>query len=280
MRLGSTYFVRKHAIGADSSAVLRRQADDMERLSYLSPSLVPRITNRHQTATEMWFDMDYLENYQELWRFDQATVERVVTRVLAKLSSTVYCYSAPVNGKAWLAELLSDKVYPRLGCPLASATTVTIDGVVHRGLRTLLALELPDGIAPHLRRPIHGDMTLENILYNENTDDVKLIDPAGARHVDASELDVGKLFQSLLGDYELLKGKPDLVRRVSEFEFELPHGPKELSCSRVHFLGDANWKPGLFYIAVAFIRMVPYMRKLSEQRAQFALLMAVKALST
>jgi hypothetical protein len=279
MRHGSSYFVRKHAIGVDGSSVLRRQADDMERLSYLSPSLVPRITNRHQTATEMWFDMEFLDGYQELWRFDKATVERIVLRVLAKLDETVYRYSAPVNGKEWLFELLSEKVFPRLDTPLANATEITIDGVKHHGLRHLLALDLPVDVVPRARRPIHGDMTLENILYNEVSDDVKLIDPAGARHVDARELDVGKLFQSLLGDYELLKGRTDLVRQISDFEFELPHGPAFLSRDRVRFLGEGNWEPGLFFMAVAFVRMVPYMRKLSEQRAQFALLMAVKALT-
>jgi hypothetical protein len=279
MRHGSSYFVRKHAIGEDSSAVLRRQAEDMERLAYLSPSIVPRVMNRQQTATEMWYDMEYLEGYQELWRFDKSTLERVVLRVLKNLHDSVYCYSAPVNGVAWLDELLSGKVFPRLDSPLANALEVTIDGVKYRGLRTLLSLKLPDGIIPQVRGPIHGDMTLENILYNEKTDDVKLIDPAGARYVDASELDIGKLFQSLLGDYELLKEKIDLVQQISEFEFELPHGPKELRRDRVQFLGDSNWKTGLFYMAVAFVRMVPYMRKVSEKRAQFALLMAIKALS-
>ena len=279
MRQGSCYFVRKHAIGVESSAVLRRQADDLDRLSYLSPGLVCRVMSRHQTATEMWYDMVYLEGYEELWRHDRATAESVVLRVLAKLSETVYCYSAPIDGEAWLAELLAEKVFPRLDSPLANAAEVIIDVVKHRGLRLQLSLKPPAGVAPVLRRPIHGDLTLENILFNKATDGVSLIDPAGARHVDASELDIGKLFQSLLGNYEALKGEADLVQRVSDFEFVLPHGPKKLDRERVRFLGDERWQPGLFYMAVAFVRMVPYMRKLSEQRAHFALLMAIKALS-
>ena len=201
--------------------------------------------------------------------------------MLAKLSETVYCYSAPVDGEAWLAELLAEKIFPRLDSPLAKAAEVVIDGVKHRGLRALLALKLPPGVAPLLRRPIHGDLSLENILYCKETNDVKLIDPAGARYFDASELDVGKLFQSLLGNYEASKdtGELELVRTVSDSEFELPRGPKELDRDHVRFLGDALWQPGLFYMAVAFIRMVPYVRKLSEQRGQFALLLAIKALT-
>jgi len=61
--------------------------------------------------------------------------------------------------------------------------------------------------------------------------------------------------------------------------FELPAGPHKLDRSKVAFLGDESWLPGLFFMAVAFVRMVPYVAKHSPQRGQFALLLAIKALS-
>ena len=45
------------------------------------------------------------------------------------------------------------------------------------------------------------------------------------------------------------------------------------------FLGEEHWVPGLFYMAVAFVRMIPYVSKVSAQRGNFAVLMATKALT-
>ena len=61
--------------------------------------------------------------------------------------------------------------------------------------------------------------------------------------------------------------------------YELPHGPNGLDKTKVAFLGEENWLPGLFYMAVAFVRMIPYVSKVSPKRGDFAVLMAIKALT-
>ena len=53
----------------------------------------------------------------------------------------------------------------------------------------------------------HGDLTFENIMFL--ADDIKLIDPDGSDFIDAIELDLGKLLQSYLSNYEYWIQKPD-----------------------------------------------------------------------
>ena len=69
------------------------------------------------------------------------------------------------------------------------------------------------------------------------------------------------------------------MREVGPLAFELPAGPHTLERSKVAFLGDEHWLPGLFFMAIACVRMVPYVAKAAPQRAQFALLLAIKALT-
>lgn len=61
--------------------------------------------------------------------------------------------------------------------------------------------------------------------------------------------------------------------------FVLPVGPRALEPSKVAFLGQERWLPGLFYMAVAFVRMIPYVSKMSPQRGVFSVLMATKAMT-
>lgn len=213
MKMGAdNYFVRKHAIGEAASTVLRRQADDLERLAFLCPEIFPVVKKRRQTSIEFWYEMDYFRDYSELWHSPQPVVEAVVLRVLHAMRQHVYAYSAPVDGRAWLDELLREKVLPRLeGSALANSPSVIIDGVEFMGLRKLLDLPPPLSVVPVARCPIHGDLTLENILHNMSTGEIKVIDPAGARTMDVAHLDLGKLFQSLLGDYERTKSFTDIV---------------------------------------------------------------------
>ena len=213
MRVGAeARLVRKHAMGEAASTVLRRQAEDLERLYFLCPELFPAVRRRQQTSSEFWYEMDYFEGYDELWHSARGDIEAVVSRVLETLRRTVYVYAARIDGAAWMAELLAEKVLPRLTSnALACAPSITIDGVAHVGLLAQLALPLPPCVVPAARCPIHGDLTLENILYCAASGGVQLIDPAGARSMDAPELDMGKLFQSLLGDYERTKSAAELV---------------------------------------------------------------------
>ncbi len=83
----------------------------------------------------------------------------------------------------------------------------------------------PPGVSPH----IHGDLHLENILYDQESDKFLLVDPRGYPACDIY-YDLGKLSHSYNGYYDLLhEGRHELRYRVKndttivELGFRSPH---------------------------------------------------------
>jgi len=144
-------------------------------------------------------------------------------------------------------------------------------------------------LAPQRVCTVHGDLTLENVLYA--TDDVRLIDMDGADYVDAPELDMGKLFQSVIGRYERWAHTDHkLFESVRGVELAtVRHGDQAeprlegaLLDGWAQILGvgrDEVRAKGLFYMGLHLVRMVPFRLKVSEEQALYALTRAIEAIS-
>ena len=139
---------------------------------------------------------------------------------------------------------------------------------------------------PHSVSPIHGDLTLENILYNEEKDDFKFIDQSGSRYVDAYQMDIGKLLQSILAKYNLWFTRDDLFS-YSDLSFTL--NPLLLQLNAEHYIWllkefDTNihkaFQQGVFYLSTYFIRMIPFMLRQSKEKAYMTLCLAIYYLNT
>ncbi|MEK6237002.1 MAG: hypothetical protein N2C14_20025, partial [Planctomycetales bacterium] len=140
-------------------------------------------------------------------------------------------------------------------------------------------------LAPTWLATVHGDLTFENILYLDG--DVRVIDMDGADFLDAAELDLGKMFQSLLGRYEEWAHRDGAVCEVHEgdrFEPFRVSSPDEelLRCCLGHWArvfqcsADQVRLKGKFYMGLHFIRMVPFRMRVSEEQALCALVMAIQ----
>ena len=80
---------------------------------------------------------------------------------------------------------------------LINSNQVIINNKKYNGLRhTFDKININNYCSKYIH-PIHGDLTLENILYNQSENDVKLIDMEGSRYVDSCLFDLGKIFQSI-----------------------------------------------------------------------------------
>ena len=66
----------------------------------------------------------------------------------------------------------------------------------------------------------HGDLTLENILYNESEQNFLLIDPAPNEVIQSKTIDLAKLSISINNSFELIRFSK--VVKLSEFEFWYP----------------------------------------------------------
>jgi hypothetical protein len=258
----TTLKVRKFAI--KQPELLQRQYEDLQRLSYYAPTLFPTLYTSYKTHTYFYYDMEYYPQHQPLSNFSPTVQKNTTKKVLADLEEQVYVYAKPLpllHKTNWITTFMQEKIAPKQA--LLSQIYPT------NQLYTLLNQLDLTSFAPDYLSPIHGDLTLENILYDPHTQTYKLIDPAGSRYVDAKEMDIGKLFQSLLTDYK-------------NWDKHLQHNTKithDYAYVQDLFTPEA-YRKGVFYMTTYFIRMTPFMLEKSKEQTLYMLELAEHYLKT
>lgn len=266
--------------------VLRRQYEDMKRLEFYSPKLVPKMLCSVETSDEYYYDMEYMEGYVELNSCSNETITSVINKVFTMLCRDVYVYKGPVDGKKWMDSYVSEKIkakyktieaFSPLFYRAMNDAFVMINGTSYKGLCHYFATEDLSEHVPTTLSPIHGDMTLNNILYNPSNDDVRLIDPAGSRFVDAIELDMSKLLQDVVSKVHTWPSRGKLVTCNEAGEFTIPADLMEndTTFDFVANLYGRSVKTANFYLATHLIRMIPYAHVISPDQALCALLYAL-----
>ena len=300
-------FVRKHITKDEDNEVhckkLRRQAEDLERLSFYSPEITPKVYQIVENEFEIYYDMEYLQNYIRLDEIANYTNVRIT---LSKMEDELYCIKKDVEGMDWLTEFMRKKLYAKFNMYevdetldwLVNADSVSINGKKYKGLRSLLESVDHRYVKPKFLCPVHGDFTFENVMinYNQSTDglDVKLIDMDGGDYLDAPELDLGKMCQSVMADYKCWRSldDDDLIFNINDsmnsiecvdtyFSFDKKHVTKMLDKWRDILNEDTEGvlMKGMFYMATYFIRFVPFRLNISRNHGIFALVMAIIWLS-
>jgi aminoglycoside phosphotransferase (APT) family kinase protein len=301
-------FVRKRVTKRENLSLgyakLKNQYRTMERFAKLSEGLVPALYGEHDNTIEYSYDMEYLPGHKLLAECAPAEQEAGLARLLATMGERVYGSATTMGaGEDWLVSHLGRKIWARLDTlrshaaldALVSSDEVVLDGRVHPGLSRLLNRAAGEGwigkLAPGRVCTVHGDLTFENVLWADG--DVRLIDMDGADYIDAPELDMGKLFQSVVARYEAWA-------HTSHKLFESVRGRELVTANRDAHGASATheqalltgWAPilgigrdevrtkGLFYMGLHLVRMVPFRLKVSEEQALFALSRAIEAIST
>jgi hypothetical protein len=300
-------FVRKRVSKRENLtlgyAKLKNQYRTLERFSRMSQGLVAGLYGEHDNTFEYSYDMEYLPNHRLLSECGNGERTAALKSLLDVLGERVYAGGARHgrSGTDWLDSHLASKIYARVDAvlahprlaPLVTAREIVIDQVVYPGLRELLSrVSRPEVIAvlaPASFCTVHGDLTFENVLYASG--DVRLIDMDGADFIDAPELDLGKLFQSIVARYE------DWAHSDRAL-FDAVHGT-ELACryqvaapepellqicveawSKILATSEDHVRTkGWFYMGLHLLRMVPFRLKVSEDQALYALANGVRWIS-
>jgi hypothetical protein len=153
---------------------------------------------------------------------------------------------------------MNSKIYPKIQ---DEREPVVINGTLYPPIVKMLSEMRLEVFAPTHLTLIHGDLTHENILYKDGR--YKLIDPAGANYIDARELDLGKLMQSVQCHFE----------RWDELDpYEIPQDLlKEI---RPQWINPEEYDKALFYMFTWLVRITPFMAKKSETRARLSMFLA------
>ena len=298
-------FVRKRASKRHNLSLgylkLKNQYRTMERFHKLSSDIVPTLYSEHEDSMEYYYDMEYLSQHKLLSECSTEEISTALMSLLETMAKNIYSFRSDVafSGRDWFMNHLSNKIYSKFDkleqypelFKLINNETVIIDGKQYEGLNILLEratktnfIEL---LAPQKFSAIHGDLTLENILYLP-PNDVQIFDMDGGEYIDAPELDMGKMLQSLIARYEDWAHTNPILFEQSEHEeistaYKIHAPNKKLLDLCIDkwstILGNSReqtHRKGLFYMSLHLIRMVPFRLKISRNQALFALVNAIK----
>jgi len=290
--------VRKHIIKNSKDIIhyekLKRQVRDLERFSFLWSGSTPRILKQKDTDFDFSFDMEYLEKFQPVSNIEETKEKQKAIQTLLKgMNKNVYALKKEIEGISWVTQHYENKIFSKFDnyskdkdlFKLIFNDFIYINGKKYRGLKkTLLSID-KHLIKPNFIRPIHGDFTLENVMWDGEV--IKLIDMDGSDIFDAAELDLGKMCQSIFSQFNKWKN----------INIEIEEVDGHYSCIDEYFNLDTDntfiknivkqWSlilnddestvinKGIFYMCMYFIRFVPFRMKVSKQHGMFALLMAI-----
>ena len=278
---------------------LKKQYQELNKMNYLDASLFPDMIGESENSYEYFYDMEYLSGFQSLSNYQSQNQLASLRILFPKLQKAFYNNRTREydDGSIWLMEHLSSKIYSKFNSlplelkKLVESDTINLNGQKIVGLTSTLSKIINDESNMNFYSPcglsmIHGDLTFENILYNSH-DDVKLIDMDGANVIDAVELDLGKMFQSLVGKYEswanetkqFLICNPDGHFQL-DVDFDVNDELLNLCIDSWSKILDENksrvYKKALFYMGLHFVRMIPFRLSKKPQQYITPLLLATK----
>lgn len=299
IKKNNTLLVRKYIDKIKETEIhydtLKRQYDDLKRFEYYSPNITPKMLGSYENENDFYYDMEYLKDYNELNHYSSDIIKTVVRDVMDKMSKDIYCYSKKINGSEWLQAFLKEKIYSKYNyldsldenvCSVMNSESITINGKNVSGIKSFFNSSISTDLLPDEVSPIHGDLTLENILYNETNKDFRLIDTSGSRYVDVKEMDLAKLLQSLLSKYETWDSRETLVTVIGPKEFLISSDFLNTEKENYEFIfsmyasSDVMFKRAKFFLGAYFVRMIPFLQKRSSQHSLLGLLLASYYFST
>lgn len=227
---------------------LRRHGD--------TPSMV-RALGEAEGPGFYYFDIEFDPRMATMFRYVHAAPTEASQRALLHVWNTmfdhVYDLRPEERHPEALAAYVRDRLTDRLGqaaqqhaelAAVLECDTVVIRGRSYPGLHQLLdAITADDRAWSDLETyresaAIHGDLTIDNLLIDQQSGRVLIIDPSDDNQVRGPVLDFARHFQSLWGGYEFLNEsdqRPDVRidaaagRAEIDFESYRSAGYQELS---------------------------------------------------
>ena len=273
--------------------VLKRQCTDLDRFNHFQRDICPRPMGSFENNLEYYYDLEYLVDYQKLSDYPHRIQRVVLKSLLSDLKKNVYCYKKTLTEKEkkqFFTNFIEDKIMKKLNIfssqnkmmkKLISGGPIIINNKKYTTLKEIFNNKNIIKYAPTIISPVHGDLTLENILYNIVLDDYKLIDMDGAKLVDTQYLDLGKLSQSILSRY----------KEWNEHDIDIKYTQGKFTCDAGWFMPnkddekflielwgedpDMTLQKAIFYMSTYFIRFTPFRLKKGMNHGIFALMMAV-----
>ena len=234
MNNGKNFF-RKYAFGADGDK-LYQQIEWLQRFKDIIP--LPDIMQYQKKDNFCYYDMPY--DSQAVGLFDYAhsmpkeNAWKFIKKATECLEKSLYKVNQRPADKATIDEYIKSKVNKNLDKIMNAKylkRLMEYDDIIINGrsfhnlpyyLPYLSEEHLYDIFKNDTYSEIHGDLTIENIICTRNADgedDFYIIDPNTGNVHDSSNLDYGKLLQSIHGGYEFLMATKNVSIEKNHINF-------------------------------------------------------------
>lgn len=279
MNNGKNFF-RKYAFGADGDK-LYQQIEWLQRFKDIIP--LPDIMQYQKKDNFCYYDMPY--DSQAVGLFDYAhsmpkeNAWKFIKKATECLENSLYKVNQRPADKATIDEYIKSKVNKNLDKimnakylkRLMEYDEIIINGRSFHNLPYYLPYlseeHLYDIFKNDTYSEIHGDLTIENIICTRNADgddDFYIIDPNTGNVHDSSNLDYGKLLQSIHGGYEFLMATKNvsIERNRINFVFTKSEAYTYLydmldKYMREHF-EEERVKSIYYHEIIHWLRLMPY----------------------
>lgn len=279
MNNGKNFF-RKYAFGADGDK-LYQQIEWLQRFKDIIP--LPDIMQYQKKDNFCYYDMPY--DSQAVGLFDYAhsmpkeNAWKFIKKATECLEKSLYKVNQRPADKATIDEYIKSKVNKNLDKIMNAKylkRLMEYDDIIINGrsfhnlpyyLPYLSEEHLYDIFKNDTYSEIHGDLTIENIICTRNADgedDFYIIDPNTGNVHDSSNLDYGKLLQSIHGGYEFLMATKNvsIERNRINFVFTKSEAYTYLydmldKYMREHFTKE-RVKSIYYHEIIHWLRLMPY----------------------
>jgi hypothetical protein len=264
---------------------LKAQYDWLRSYEHLGH--LPRPTDEVHGQGFYAFDLEYREDYVPFFQFlHSESLERsraVLDGVLDFMYGRIYQLQERVDGRAelerYLREKVLDKVKDAAALSASLQTLVEAPSLVINGRRydnLSVCLEQLQAhpramreLGTFYRTPIHGDLTVDNLIVSRATGDFLILDPNNENAISDPVVDLGKLYQSLHSGYEFLVqlASVRVEGEALEFEDSLSSRYSELFAHLRRRLEERLppevLRTVLFHEAVHYCRMLTYRARIN-----------------
>jgi hypothetical protein len=282
-------FYRKYAFGEDGLKLADQIRWIKENSEYLN---LPEILDSEENETFCYYDMPYNTDAVGLFEYVHSKPVdegwRIIQGTLDELERTIYQKNRRPSDKETIDKYIDGKVVKNLKRikdsklirHLMEYSTVYINGVEYRNLQSYEKYLNKDFLYQIFKNDsysvIHGDLTIENIIcqQHENEEDgFYIIDPNTGNIHDSSNLDYGKLLQSIHGGYEFLMQTREVSVNGNHINFIFTKSAvydelhKRLKDYMNNHMSYDKIRSVYFHEVVHWLRLMPYKISKDESRS-------------
>lgn len=241
--------VKKYA-GIEGNDKLIMEIEWLKKLPDELKCKFPKVIDYSITPTESWFAMPYynLENLRKKiisGKFSIFQALFYIEKVLDYVFHNLYTRIVSNPGENWVKVKHFDRFHDRIKLiqnikpfnKIVNSKYITINGKCYLNLKDLILKLENYHKATNLFQPeklvmIHGDLHFQNMLIDDENEDFLLADPRG--ELDGSDIyyDLGKLWHSFNGLYDLIHTDISRVKLINEsydnISYEIYLGNKDI----------------------------------------------------